>query len=118
MLKMNLTETSILKKFETDIGNSITDVGGRVSHDIHWIPELDDVIEWQLTSDDPVIDLIKIIDERIDLKFDEMGISSDNVLKWNQSYEDLHGDDGLIKRVEALEQKGDNIWDETSFWKE
>lgn len=112
---MNLTEASILKKYESDIGNSISEVGGDVPYDLHWIPDTDEVVERQLIAASQINDRI---DERINLKFVEMGITEETVSEWNQSYDDLRGTGQLVERVGQLEYNGDNVWDKTSFWVE
>ena len=45
---MSLIETSLINKCENDINDSIENVGGSMSFDQHWLPNLDEVIEEQL----------------------------------------------------------------------
>ena len=47
---MNLLESSLIKKSENDIGDSIVEVGGDVTYGSHWLPELDGVIKEQLSK--------------------------------------------------------------------
>ena len=111
---MRLTETSLIKKYEKDIGDSISDVGGDVRYDLHWLPFLDENIENQLIGGSAID---KKIDERIDMKFDTMGITEEAISSWNQAVEDLRGPDGLIHRVNKLEEMA-SVWNASSYWKE
>ena len=47
---MNLTEASILKKYENNIGDGITEAGGNVPYNLHWIPDLDESLNGLNTS--------------------------------------------------------------------
>ena len=79
---MHLSETSLIKKYENDIGESIVDVGGDINHDNHWLPYLDNQIRDQLVAND-------VIDERIDEKLDERGLTPEAVAAWNAALEDI-----------------------------
>ena len=76
---MHLAETALIKKYENDIGGSIVDVGGDVTHDSHWLPFLDNQIENQLVSEG-------IIDQ----KLDERGLTPDAIDAWNQVVQDFN----------------------------
>lgn len=80
---MHLAETALIKKYENDIGGSIVDVGGDVTHDKHWLPFLDNQIENQLVSED-------IVDRKIDQKLDERGLTPEAVDAWNQTVQDFN----------------------------
>ena len=115
---MHLVETSLIKKYENDIGNSIVNVGGDVSYDLHWLPFLDNQISRQLISDS-----FLFIDEKIDERLDARGISQENVDSWNQAVVDLQD---LTERVELLENSPAasitvndiDIWNTSSKWQE
>ena len=102
---MHLAETSLIKKYENDIGGEISNIGGNITHDSHWLPYLDNAIKDQLVGD-------FIIDEKIDKKLDERGISEENIDAWNKALEDL----GLLEdRVETLENAPANSIKQTDI---
>ena len=68
---MNLVESSLIKKYENDIGDSIVKVGGVINHDNHYLPFLDDQILNQLLADEGILKKVKELiaietNERID----------------------------------------------------
>ena len=56
---MDLIESSLIKKYENDIGDSIVEVGGNVNHETHYLPFLDKQILDQLIASDYVMDEVK-----------------------------------------------------------
>ena len=92
---MHLIETSLIKKYENDIGSSIKNVGGEVPYDEHWLPYLDDRIENQLVGDN-------IVDEKIDQKLDERGLSKQAIDAWNRGLEDI---ENLGDKLQFIEDK-------------
>lgn len=111
---MNLVEASFIKKFENNIGDAISDVGGEVPYDLHWLNELDDVVRDQLVGD-------FIIDEKIDERLRELGITPEAVESWNLAVNQIRG---LEERVVVLERfKEDTTnkmrdYDESTYWQE
>ena len=102
---MHLAETSLIKKYENDIGGSIKDVGGEVSHEDHWLPYLDNQIDAQLISKDAPTEKVREIVEEV---LDERGVSQEAIDAWNQGLEDLE----LLKdRVDDLEDRIEIIED-------
>ena len=107
---MHLAETSLVKKYENDIGGEISSIGGEVTHDSHWLPYLDDTIKGQLVGD-------FIIDEKIDKKLDERGVSEDNIDAWNQALIDMGLLEGRVTTLEnkpaaSIEQSDIDAWDQ------
>jgi hypothetical protein len=113
---MHLAETSLIKKYENDIGSSIVEVGGEVSHELHWLPYLDDQILEQLVGG-------SIIDEKIDERLDARGVTEENIAAWNQAVSDLSALTervGVIEGKPAMEITAEDIegWNKSSKWQE
>ena len=79
---MHLSETSLIKKYENDIGTSIVEVGGDINHDNHWLPYLDNQIDRQLISKDAPMEKVK---ELVDEALDERGVSQEAIDSWNEN---------------------------------
>lgn len=113
---MHLAETSLIKKYENDIGNNISGVGGEVPYDLHWLPFLDNVIQDQLVGG-------FIIDKKIDEKLDERGLTPEAIASWNQAVIDLGFITDRVTVLEnrpanSIEQSDINDWNESSHWQE
>ena len=109
---MHLAETSLIKKYENDIGTSIVDVGGDINHDTHWLPYLDNQIDRQLISRDAPTEKIEEIVEEV---LDNYGITPEAVEAWNQGLVDI----GVLEeRVTAIEQSpyADITAEEINAW--
>lgn len=98
---MHLVETSLIKKYENDIGGAISDVGGEVPYELHWLPFLDEVVKDQLAGD-------FIIDKKIDEKLRELGITPEAIDSWNNAVTDIGN---LEKRVSVLEEFKEDVTD-------
>ena len=101
---MHLQETSLIKKYESDIGKSIEGVGGDVTYRDHWLPRLDGVISNQLVGNDVSSD-IRVIDREIDKKLAQLpstSITQEEIDAWNALIREFPDLEGRVTRLEGL----------------
>lgn len=105
---MHLAETSLIKKYENNIGDSIENVGGDLLFRDHWLPFLDDIIERELTNEhiDPSY-IIGIVDQELDNR----GVTQEAINSWNWALIEISRLKQRVKNLEDLTLES-CIWEE------